>query len=48
MSDRTWSAVDAYIEDRLVAEDAALSKAPLSSRFAFEENAFRVRSACLY
>ena len=27
MSDRTWSDVDAYIEDRLVAEDAALSAA---------------------
>ena len=27
MSDRTWSDVDAYIEDRLVAEDTALSAA---------------------
>ena len=27
MSDRAWSDVDAYIEDRLVAEDAALSAA---------------------
>jgi len=31
MSDSTWNAVDAYIEDRLVGEDAALSDAILES-----------------